>query len=337
MRAYTISKDCRSIDQLRLVERPDPAPGPGQVLVRIRAASLNYRDQMIAVSDYFGMSADRELIPMSDMAGEVLAVGAGVTRFKPGDRVCGCFSQADPNGPAHGPQAPLGLPLDGVLAEQIVLHEEGLVPAPQGYSFEEAACLPCAGVTAWNTLMVAGRPLRPGDTVLALGTGGVSIWALQLAAATGARVIVTSSSDDKIERAKALGAWAGVNYRRTPEWDQEVLALTGGRGADCVIEVGGNGTLARSFRALAPGGKVGLIGVLSGPSGDISPQTLMFKRGTLHGIMVGDRALFEQLIRAVEENGVRPVVDRVFPFEAAREAYAHQRGGDFMGKVVIAI
>ena len=337
MRAYVIPKDCRSLDQLRLVERPDPEPGPGQVLIRIRAASLNYRDHMIVTGDYFGMTAPRELTPCSDLGGEVIGVGAGVTRVKVGDRVTATFSQADPNGPASGPQGPLGLPHDGALAEQIVLHEDGVLPMPPGYSFEEAACLPCAGVTAWNTLMIAGRPIRPGDTVVALGTGGVSIWALQLAHAAGARVIITSSSDEKVERARALGASDGINYRNTPEWDQEVMRLTGGRGADCVIEVGGEGTLARSFRALAPRGKVGLIGVLAGSSQDLGIHTLMFKQGTLHGIMVGDRGLFEQLNRAVTADGIKPVIDGVFAFEDARTAFERQQSGAFMGKIVVTI
>ena len=337
MRAYVIPADCQSIDQLRLVEREAPQPGPGQVSIRIRAVSLNYRDQLIATGKYFGIPVTREIIPTSDGAGEVIDVGQGVTRFKVGDRVAGCFAQADPNGPASAPRAPLGLPLDGVLREQIVLHEDGVVAIPKSYSFEEAACLPCAGVTAWNTLMVAGKPIVPGDTVLALGAGGVSTWALQLAHAAGARVIVTSSSDEKIERAKGLGASDGINYRRHPQWDQEVMRLTEGRGVDCVIEVGGQGTLARSFRSLAFEGKVGLIGVLAGPSDDIATDAFMFKRGHLHGIMVGERPLFEALNKAVELNGIKPVIERVFAFNDAKAAFEQHRSGNFMGKVVIAV
>ena len=337
MRAYVIPADCQSIDQLHLVERAAPQPGPGQVSIRIRAVSLNYRDQLIATGKYFGMRVTRELIPTSDAAGEVIGVGAGVSRFKVGDRVASCFTQADPNGPASGPRAALGQPLDGVLREQIVLHEDGVVAIPKSYSFEQAACLPCAGVTAWNALMVAGKPIAPGDTVLVLGAGGVSIWALQLAHAAGARVIVTSSSDEKIERAKALGASDGINYRRHPQWDQEVMRLTEGRGVDCVVEVGGQGTLARSFRSLALDGKVGLIGVLAGPSDDIATDAFMFKRAHLHGIMVGDRPLFEALNKAVELNGIKPVIERVFPFAEAKAAFEQHRSGNFMGKVVIAV
>ena len=337
MRAYELAPDCRSLDQLRMVERPDPVAGPGQVLIRVRAASLNYRDQLIARGEYFGWSSPNPLIPLSDAAGEVIAVGEGVTRFRIGDRVAAGFTQVDPRGPANGPEAPLGLPLDGVLAEQVVFYETGVVALPRDYSFAEGACLPCAGVTAWNALMEAGRPLRPGDTVLALGTGGVSIWALQLAAAAGAQVLVASSSGAKLEQAKALGARHGINYRRTPDWDQEVLRLTEGRGVDCVIEVGGAGTLPRSLRAVTPGGKIALIGVLAGRDPEpIDIQALRFRRASLHGLLVGDIPMFEALVRAVEINGIRPVIDRVFAFEAA-DAYRHQGAGEIVGKVVISL
>jgi NADPH:quinone reductase-like Zn-dependent oxidoreductase len=344
MRAYAIPKDSKSIDEMHLVERPDPVVGPGKVLIDIKAVSLNYRDIMIVEGHYFGRKAPHELVPGSDLAGVVASVGEGVTHFKPGDRVVACFSQADPNGLATGPQIGLGFPSqmsggyrnDGAFCERIVLHENGVLPIPEGYSFEEASCLPCAGVTAWNCLMFAGRPVRPGDTVLALGTGGVSIWALQIGVAAGARVIVTSSSDDKLARAKKLGASDGVNYKTHPDWDKEVMRLTGGRGADCVVEVGGQGTLVRSFRSLALYGKVGLIGALEGPTGDIDIHQLMFRRGTLHGIAVGDRPLFEQLNRAVVQHKIKPVIDRVFTFEQAHDALRHLRSGNFMGKVVIA-
>ena len=266
-----------------------------------------------------------------------MAVGAGVTRFKPGDRVAGVFSQTPPDGPPFSERVPLGFPLDGMLAEQVVLYEDGVVSIPQGLSFEEASCLPCAAVTAWHALMLAGRSVRPGDTVLVLGTGGVSMFALQFAKAAGARVIATSSSDEKIERVKALGASDGVNYQRVPDWDKEVLTLTGGRGVDCVVEVAGAGTLARSFGALAPGGKVGLIGVLTGRTGDSSPYTLMRKGGSLHGIFVGNREMFEQMNRAIDVNRIKPIIDKVFPFEEAVAAYRHQTSGNFMGKVVITV
>lgn len=336
MRAYVIPKDSQSIDQMRLVERPDPVAGPGRVLIDIKAVSLNYRDIMISEGHYFGRKAPHELIPGSDLAGTIAAVGEGVTQFKAGDRVVACFSQARPDALATSAMTGLGFPNDGAFCERIVLHENGVLPIPDGYSFEDASCLPCAGVTAWNCLMVSGRAVRPGDTVLALGTGGVSVWALQIGVAAGARVIVTSSSDEKLARAKKLGASDGVNYKTYPEWDKEVMRLTGGRGADCVVEVGGNGTLGRSFRSLAMYGKVGLIGVLAGPNEDLDIHSMMFRRGTMHGIGVGDRALFEQLNRAVVQHRIKPVIDKVFKFEQAHDALRHLKSGNFMGKVVIA-
>jgi NADPH:quinone reductase-like Zn-dependent oxidoreductase len=337
MRAYSVPKGCKGIDELRLVERPDPQPGPGQVLIRVRAASLNYRDHQIITGNYFGGAASRDVIPLSDGAGEVTAVGPGVTRFKPGDRVAGVFSQVPPQGPPSGQRVPLGSPLDGMLVEQIVLYEDGVVSVPENLSFEQAASLPCAAVTAWNALMVAGKPIKPGDTVLVLGTGGVSTFGLLFAKVAGARVLATSSSDEKLERVKALGASDGINYKRTPEWDKEVLKLTGGRGADCVVEVGGAGTLARSFQALAPGGKVALIGVLTGPGGDTNPHALMLKGGSLHGIFVGTREIFEEMNRAIEVAKIEPIIDKVFPFEEAAAAYRHQASRNFVGKIVITI
>jgi NADPH:quinone reductase-like Zn-dependent oxidoreductase len=337
VKAYIIPKGSASSEELRLVDRPEPAPGAGQVVVRVRAASLNYRDQAIASGRYALGAVTRDTVPLSDGAGEVIAIGAGVSRFKPGDRVAGTFFQHPPDGTLMSQPAPLGSPLDGMLAEQIVLFEDGVVAMPDGYSFEEAACLPCAGVTAWHALFRIGRPLLPGDTVLALGTGGVSMFALQFARIAGARVIVTSSSDEKLERARAMGAAATINYVRTPEWDNEVLRLTGGRGVDCVVEVGGAGTLARSFQSVGRGGKIGLIGVLTGREGDTTPYGLMFKGATLHGIFVGDRPMFEEMNRGIEANGVRPVIDKVFPFADAAAAYRHQAAGAFMGKIVIAV
>ncbi len=338
MRAYLVPAGCKSSGEIRLVERPDPSPGPDQVLVRVRAASLNYRDQAIPAGTYIGGPLTRDTIPLSDGAGDVVAVGAGVTKYKIGDRVVATFTQIPPDGSPFAARLALGCPLDGMLAERVVLYEDGLLPIPEGLSYEEAACLPCAGVTAWHALMHAGRPLTAGDTVLALGTGGVSIFALQFAAAAAARVIVTSSSDAKIARAHSLGASDGINYVTTPNWDQEALALTRGRGVDCVIEVGGVGTLNKSFQSLAFGGKVVLIGLLTGRAGgDINPYTLMPKRGNLHGIFVGDREMFVEMNRAIEGNGLRPAVDKVFSFDDAPAAYRYQSAGQFVGKVVISI
>jgi len=337
MRAYIMPAGCRSIDDVHMVERPNPAPGRGQVLVRVRATSLNRRDQAIADGTYFGRRVAIDTIPLSDCAGEIAAVGDGVTSVARGDRVAATFFQTPPNGPPFAPQAALASPLDGVLAEYIVLHEDGIVPIPAALSFEEGACLPCAGVTAWHALMAAGRAVEPGQTVLVLGSGGVSMFALQFAVAAGARVIATSSSDAKLERLKALGAAATVNYVRTPEWHKEVLRLTGGRGADCVVEVVGAGTLERSFDSVAEFGKVCLIGVLERRRAEISPYALMWKQATLHGIRVGTRQLFERMNRAIDACQIRPVIDRVFPFADALAAYRLQASGNFVGKIVIGL
>jgi len=335
MKVYEIEKGSTGLDGLRRTERPDPQPGAHEVLVRIRATALNYRDQGILTGRYFGGSVTRNLIPLSDGAGDVIAVGPGVSRFKVGDRVIPTFFQVWIDGKRAGPRYALGSPLDGTLAEYIVLHEDGFVLAPPSLLLEEAATLPCAGLTAWNALMVAGMPVRPGDTVLCQGTGGVSLFALKFARAAGARVIITSSSDDKIERARKLGASDGINYQRIPEWEKEVARLTDGRGVDQVIEVGGKGTLARSFEAVGVGGKVALIGVLTGSAMDANPHGLMFKDASLHGIGVGNRTMLEDMIRAIEVNKIKPVIDRNFPFENAAEAYREHAAGNFMGKVVI--
>jgi len=331
MRAWIVPAGCTSLEALRMVDRPEPVAGPGQVLVRIHVASLNYRDQAVVRGQYFGGATPRDLVPLSDGAGEVVAVGPDVTTVAVGDRVAGTFFQPRPQGPAA-----LGSPLDGVLSELAVFVEGGVVKLPDALGYEAAACLPCAGVTAWHALFVAGRPIVPGETVLVLGTGGVSMLALQLARAAGARVVATSSSDEKLAQAVALGATDTINYVTTPQWDRDVLRVTGGRGVDCVIEIGGAGTLGRSFQSLARGGKIALIGFLAGPHGETAPHPLMSKAGTLHGIFVGDRPMFEALLRAVIINRIMPPVDRAFAFEEAASAYAYQAAGAF-GKVVIRV
>jgi NADPH:quinone reductase-like Zn-dependent oxidoreductase len=330
VRAWIVPAGCTDAAGLRLAELPDPIAGPGQVVVRMRAASLNYRDQAVVRGQYFGGAVPRDLVPVSDGAGDVVSVGNGVVSVAVGDRVAGTFFQPTPKGPAA-----LGSPLDGVLSEYAVLADGGAVRLPASVDYEAAACLPCAGVTAWHALFAVGRAVSPGDTVLVLGTGGVSMLALQLGRAAGARVIVTSSNDDKLERAFALGATDGINYARTPNWEQEVLRLTGGRGADCVVEIGGAGTLGRSYQALAHGGKVALIGFLAGPHGDTAPHPLMLKAGTVHGIFVGDRPMLESLLRAVVVNRIAPPVDRVFAFDDAASAYTYQASGGFVGKIVV--
>lgn len=337
MRAYVMPAQCRSFDAITLVERPAPSPGRGQVAIRVRAASINHRDQTIVDGTYMGRPIARDMVPLSDCAGEITAIGDGVTRFKIGDRVAATFFQTPPDGPPFADEAALASPIDGVLAEQIVLYENGVVVIPPALSFEEAACLPCAGVTAWNALMYAGAPVTAGQTVLTLGTGGVSTFALQFAVAAGAHVIVTSSSDAKLARVRALGATGTINYARTPDWHKEVVSLTRGRGADCVIEVVGVGTLERSFGAVAEHGKVCLIGVLSGRSAEFSPYGIVWKEAALRGIRVGTRAMFEQMNRAIDANGIKPVIHTVVPFASAVDAWRLHASGNFVGKIVISL
>src|SRR3984885_366033 len=338
MRAYEIIAGSTGIDGLRRVERPDPQPAAGQILVRLRAAALNFRDLAIARGQYFGGPVKQDTVPLSDGAGEVGAIGAGVSRGGGGDRGAGTFFRDWICGqPQHGPRVALGAPpADGVLAEYALFSEQDAVAIPSRLSFEAASTLPCAGVTAWHALMDIGR-IQPGHTVLVLGTGGVSIFALQFARMAGARVLVTSSSDDKLARARKLGAADGINYRATPAWEQEVLRLTEGRGVDCIVEVGGGGTLGRSIQVIGLGGKIALIGVLTGHTGDANPFGLMTKYASLHGVFVGSRTMFEQMNAAIVSNAFEPVVDRVFAFEEAAEAYRHVERGAHFGKVVIRI
>ena len=336
MKAYEVDKGGNSLDGLRQVERADPTPGPHEVLIRVRATSINYRDYMVVQGRYF-TPVTRPTIPLSDGAGEVIAIGAGVTKFREGDRVAGTFFQVWRDGPPAFRAPALGVPADGTLAEYMALHEDGVVAIPQHISFEQAATLPCAGVTAWNALMYSGTPIKPGDTVLCLGTGGVSMLAMQIAKASGARTIVTSSSDEKLKRALALGASDGINYKTHPEWDKEVQRITHGRGVNAVIEIGGAGTLARSYQCVGFGGKIGLIGFLGGPTGDTNPFPLMMKGGSLWGIGVGSTNMFEDLNRCIEVNGIHPIVDKVFPFDKARQAFETFAANDFVGKVVITV
>ena len=336
MKVYEVVKGSSSLDGLRRAERTEPRPGPGEVLIRVRATSINYRDQMVLMGRYFA-AVEKETIPLSDGAGEVVSVGPGVTKFKQGDRVIGTFFQTWIDGPRKEWSPALGVPLDGTLAEYIALKEDGVVAMPAHLSFEEAATLPCAGVTAWNALMVSGTRIKAGDTVLCLGTGGVSTQAMQFAKAAGARVIITSSSDEKLEKARKLGAWQGINYKTHAEWHKEVQRLTNGRGADCVIEVGGIGTLARSYESIGFGGKIQLIGFLGGPTGEQNPTAIMMKAGSIHGIGVGSTAMFEDMNRAIEVNQIKPIVGKVFPFEEAPEAFRQFAAGDFFGKIVITV
>jgi NADPH:quinone reductase-like Zn-dependent oxidoreductase len=337
MKAHVIQQGATSLEGLQVVHRAEPKPGPRDVLIRVRATSLNYRDHLVVVGAYFGGPMKHELVPLSDGAGEVVTVGTDVTRFKVGDRVAGTFFQTWVDGAMGWSRPALGGTQDGMLAEYVVLHEDGVVAVPEGLSLEQGATLPCAAVTAWHALMEAGNRVKPGDTVLCLGTGGVSIFALQFAKAAGARVIITSSSDDKLSRARRLGADEAINYKQYLDWEKEVHRLTNGRGVDHVVEVGGVGTLARSFKAVAFGGKIALIGVLAGMKGDANPIAMMMKGAAMHGIYVGSTAMFEEMNKAIKLNGIKPVVDKVFPCENAADAYRHLNSGDFIGKIVLTL
>ena len=335
MRVFEI-RDEFGIDNLKLAERPEAALQPGQTRVQVKAASLNYRDLM-TVKHGGARGARLPLIPLSDGAGEVVEVGPGVSRVQPGDRVMGIFMQtwlAGEPTQAHT-QSALGGAIDGMLAEQVVLHEDGLMHVPDYLSYEEAATLPCAAVTAWQGLMTKGG-MQAGDTILVLGTGGVSIFALQFAAIAGARTIITSSSDTKLERAKQLGAAECINYKATPNWEQRVLELTDGVGVDHVVEVGGVGTLEKSLQAVRIGGTVSLIGVLTG-AGTMDPMAILRRSVRMQGIYVGSRAMFEAMNRAMSLHKLRPVIDRAFPFEESREALAYMESAAHFGKIVVTL
>jgi NADPH:quinone reductase-like Zn-dependent oxidoreductase len=335
MKCYVIPSP-QGIDSLQLAERPDPTPGPRQVLVRVRASSLNYRDLITIEAKYARAVPKPDLIPLSDGAGEVVAIGPGVSRVKVGDRVAGCFMQRWFGGEIH-PDAmasAMGGAIDGMLTELAVLEEDGVVKLPAHLSFEEGATLPCAAVTAWNALVEIGR-IKAGDVVQVLGTGGVSIFALQFARLFGARVIGTSSSAAKAERLKKMGAEAVIDYKVTPDWDKETIELTGGRGADIVVEVGGAGTLPRSFMAARVGGTISVIGLLTGVGAMVDPMPMLRRNLRVQGLYVGSTQMFEAMNRAIEANGLKPVIDEVFPFAEAKGAYRHLKSQSHFGKIVI--
>lgn len=337
MKAWEIPGPEGGIETLRLAERPDPAPGRGEIAVAITASALNFRD-LATVEAPDGRIARYPLIPNSDGAGEVTAVGEGVEGLAPGARVTSTFFRGWSDGAISASimaGALGGGGNDGVLAETVVLPASAVLPAPAHLSDAEAATLPCAALTAWHALVEKGAVMA-GETVLVLGTGGVSIFALQFAIMHGARCIVTSSSDAKLERARELGAAETINYLTTPDWDRAVLDLTGGRGADHVIEVGGPGTLDRSASAVRVAGRISLIGILTGVAGQASPTPLMRKSVTLQGIYVGSRAMFERMNRAIAAHKMRPVIDRNFAFDKAPEAFACMKAAGHFGKLVIA-
>lgn len=325
------------LENLRLRELPTPAPGPGQVRLRMLAASLNYRDVLMAR----GLYNPRQRLPLivaSDGVGTVDAVGEGVTQWKPGDRVCPNFVQGWISGePTRDKlRTSLGGPLDGTLAEYRVFDASSVVAVPAALTDEAAATLPCAGLTAWSALVTQGR-LTAADTVLVLGTGGVSIFTLQIAKLVGARVLVTSSSDEKLARARALGADETVNYRTVTEWGKWAKELTGGRGVDHVMEVGGAGTLEQSLRAVRIGGTVSIVGVLAGTAPALNLLPVLMQNIRLQGVIVGHREGFEEFMRAIDHGPLTPVVDRTFPFEDTVAAFEHLASGSHFGKLAIRI
>jgi NADPH:quinone reductase-like Zn-dependent oxidoreductase len=331
MKAYLLKGF--GIEGLSFDDVPDPAPGPGQVLIKMRAWSLNYRD-LLVVRGVYSPKLKFPFQILSDGVGEVTAVGAGVTRVKPGDRVAGTFMQGWWEGEPSLEKAAtaLGGAISGVAAQYVVLDSEGVVIVPSHLSDEEAATLPCAAVTAWHALAASGH-LAAGETILVQGTGGVSIFALQFAQMFGARVIATSSSDKKLERVLKLGASDGINYKTTAEWGRKSRELTGRVGVDHVVEVGGAGTLAQSLEAVRIGGRISLIGVLTG--GTVNPVPILMKNITVQGIYVGSREMFEAMNNAIALNGMKPAIDRVFPFSELPDALRHMESGAHFGKIVL--
>lgn len=335
MNAYQFERF--GVENLRLVERDVPKPGANEVLVRLHAASLNYRDVMVVAGTY-NPRMKLPAVPLSDAAGEVVATGQAVAKWKVSDRVCSTVIPGwlDGGPTAERSKTAIGAGnFDGVLQEYRLFHENAIVAAPSHLSFEEASTLPCAALTAWHALAVSGR-VAAGDVVLTLGTGGVSIFAVQFAKLVGAKVISTSSSNEKLQKVRELGADETINYREQPDWDKAVLDLTGGRGADHVIEVGGAGTLQRSVKAVRVGGHIALIGALD-TSGEFNPIPVFMKGIRMQGIFIGSRAMFEEMNAKIEASGMRPVIDRTFEFQGAREAFEYLATGAHFGKVVIRI
>ncbi len=326
-------------DALKAADKPMPEPGHGEVLVRIGATSLNYRDLLISKGGYRKRQKQTDLVPLSDGAGTVEAVGPGVTEFVPGDRVTACFFLDWPAGTAteHAMESDTGRAVDGMLQEYRVIPVTGLVRTPVNLSDAEAASLTCAGLTAWSAIVRLGHA-QPGDAILTQGTGGVSLFALQFAKMNGCRVAVTSSSDEKLERAGALGADHGINYASSPEWGQPAHDWAGGDGVDNVIELGGTETMKQSLIAVRPGGTLSLIGVLSGATtGNVLLPFIISRDVRLQGVTVGPKDAMQQMCKAIETAGMKPVIDRVFPFEDAAEAYRHLASGRHFGKVCISV
>jgi NADPH:quinone reductase-like Zn-dependent oxidoreductase len=324
------------IEHVRAATRPVPEPGPGEVLLKVTAVSLNYRD-LLLVKGVYNPKQKLPLIPLSDGAGVIAAVGPGVARWKPGDRAVINFFQGWLDGPPSAEKFATSFGAhdrQGIYCEYRTLHQDGLLPIPAHLSEVEAAVLPCAGLTAWSAIVTEGR-VQPGDTVLIQGTGGVSLFALQFAKLCGARVILTSSSDDKLKRGQALGADHGLNYRRDPEWGRKAREISGGGGVDLVVDVGGAGTLSQSLRAVRAGGTIAMIGVLGGPAEALQLPLVVMQQIRLQGVTVGSRAGFAAMLRAMTQARMHPVVDRVFEFAEARAAYEHMASGQHFGKIAV--
>jgi NADPH:quinone reductase-like Zn-dependent oxidoreductase len=335
MRAWAIEEEW-NLDHLRLTARPEPQPGAGQVLLRMKAASLNYRDTYVIVRGYGSFTGNLPLVPVSDGVGEVVEIGGGVTRVRVGDRVCPIFCQTWIGGAPTLERLArsLGGPIDGTMVDFMCLPEEGVCKVPQHLSDEQAAGLPCAALTGWSAV-VTHDTLGPGARVLVQGTGGVALFALQFAKLLGAHVTVISSSEPKLARAKQLGADAGINYVSTPEWYKPARDISGGRGFDHIVELGGEKTLAQSLRCIRPGGTLSMIGVLSGSNLSAPLGLVVTRQVRLQGITVGSRDMFEAMLRAIDQHKVQPVVDKVFAFEQLKEALAHLKSGAQFGKICI--
>ncbi len=323
------------LGNLVIEDRPDPKPKAGEVLVRVRASSLNYHDFIVVLG---GIPTPDGRIPMSDGAGEVVAIGEGVTKWKAGDKVLSLFfpnwqsGQVEAAGFASVP----GDGADGFGCELYAGPETAFTRMPKGWTFDESATLPCAALTAWRGMYVETRT-KPGDWVLVQGTGGVSIFALQFAKATGARVIATSSSEAKLEKLRTLGADHVINYKENPDWGKKAFEMTGGRGVDEVVEIGGPGTMAQSINACRPGGHISLIGVLTGVSGEVPTAALFSRNITLSGITVGSRRHQEDMVDALDATGIKPVIDSRFPLDQIAAAFAHQASQQHFGKIVLTI
>ena len=324
------------LENLAVVERPRPEPGHGEVLVRMLAASLNYRDLRMMQAGSGGRGGGLPITPLSDGCGVIEAVGPGVTRVAVGDRVASLFFQGWLDGPPTAPklQTALGQPIPGVGRQYALLSEQGVSKVPDWLSDEAVACLPCAALTAWRA-MIEDADLKPGSTVLLLGTGGVSVFALQFAKAAGYEIIITSSSDEKLERCRGMGAHHTLNYRATPEWGREARRITGRVGVDLVLEVGGPGTIQQSMIAVRVGGDIAMIGMVGGEGAGLQTTGLIGNGARVRGVNVGSRAMFEDMCKAMDLHRIEPVIDRVFPWRQAREAFDLMESGGHFGKIVL--